>query len=194
MLGAFQGFLTWNELCWSHRVWISDCNTENWSHGWTFVRSSTRKKCVPTWQPLNWMPAKRKHLGNFWRWYLVNWVDLVVFWGQWCRLAVMLVDGIKLRSFVKEPISGGFGAVACSQRSLEEWSPLLCHCVMDVNQCCTGNCPFEKNDKMRLQMGEFANISCNTPPPKKEDFIRLEVLERVSKHPSQRCDEARLFN
>lgn len=76
MVGAFQVFLTWNELSWSHRVWISGCNTENWSHGWTSVRSSTRKKCVPTWQPLNWMPAKRKHLG-FWRWYLVNLVDQV---------------------------------------------------------------------------------------------------------------------
>lgn len=170
-IGAFQGFLTWTELCWSHRVWISGCNTENWSHGWTFVRSSTRKKCVPTWQPLNWMPAKRKHLGNFWRWYLVNWVDLVVFWGpmmsvhQWCWLMEL-----SLEASLKNPFP-----VLSEQLTAhsEAWKngPHCCVIVlwMSINAA-QGTALFEKHDKMRFQMGEFANISCNNPPPKKKRF------------------------
>ena len=136
------------------------------------------------------MPAKRKHLGNFSRWYRGKLGFIWLFFGaNDVGPSVMLVDGIKLRSFVKEPISQWFRSSCLLTAKLGRMVPnavSLCYgCQLMPHR----ELPFlRKMTRCVSRWGNLPTSHATTHPRKKKDFNRLEVLERLSKHPSQRCD------
>lgn len=108
----------------------------------------------------------------------------------------MLVDGIFPRSFVKEPISCGFGAADCSQRSLEEWSQCCVIALWTSINAAQGTALLRKVTRCVPRWGNFPTPHAATHPSKKMISLGSRCLKdcpNMSKHPSERCDQAGLF-